>query len=198
MKKRYVCLLLVLCLVLSFWGCETTPGPDSTTGTVPEGTTEGGGTVTAPTAPEGAPLPETMEMNAAPETFPYPTENIAAASLRGHGAIASGSNGYYSGSKTLKYTDMDSGKTISLCPQPGCTHQDETCQAWVGENVSQLCDYHGTIYAITEDGNGGFQFLSKDPATGERKILGEWAAKDELDYYEQVILGSFSEIFTGI
>lgn len=193
MKKRFLCLSLVFCLVLTCWGCEKTPGPDSTTGTVPAGTTEGGGTVTAPTAPEGAPLPETTEMNAAPETFPYPTENIDAASLSGHGAIASGSNGYYSGRQTLKYTDMDFGKTISLCPQPGCTHQDETCQAWVGENVSQLCDYHGTLYAITGEKFGSFQFLSKDPATGERKILGEWKAKDEFEYYEQVILGNFSD-----
>ena len=193
MKKRFLCLILVLCLALSCWGCTQTPGPDSTTGTVPGETTETGGPVTAPTVPEGAPQPETTEMNTAPETFPYPTENIEAAPLRGHGATASGSNGYYSGRQTLKYTDMDSWKTISLCPQPGCTHQDETCHAWMGENVSQLCDYHGTLYAITEDGNGGFQFLSKDPATGERKILGEWKGKDEWEYYGQVILGNFSD-----
>ena len=193
MFKRLMCVVLTLCLALCCWGCTQTPGPDSTTGTVPGETTEAGGPVTAPTVPEGAPKPETTEMNTAPETFPYPTENVDAASLRGHGAIASGSNGYYSGRQTLKYTDMDSWKTISLCPQPGCTHQDETCHAWMGENVSQLCDYHGSLYAITEDGNGGFQFLSKDPATGERKILGQWEAEDEWEYYEQVILGNFSD-----
>ncbi len=193
MFKRLMCVVLTLCLALCCWGCTQTPGPDSTTGTVPGETTEAGGPVTAPTVPEGAPKPETTEMNTAPETFPYPTENVDAASLRGHGAIASGSNGYYSGRQTLKYTDMDSWKTISLCPQPGCTHQDETCHAWMGENVSQLCDYHGSLYAITEDGNGGFQFLSKDPATGERKILGEWKGKDQWEYYEQVILGNFSD-----
>lgn len=193
MLKRLVCFLLVFCLALACWGCEKTPEPDSTTGTVPTDTTEGGGTVTAPTAPEGAPQPETTEMNTAPEAFPYPTENIRAALLTLQGAPASGSNGYYSGTKTLKYTDMDSGTTIWLCPQPGCTHQDESCQAWIGPKVTYLCDYHGTIYAITEDGNGGYLFLTKDPATGERKILKHWEAENEYQYYSNAALGIFAD-----
>lgn len=193
MLKRLVCFLLVFCLALACWGCEKTPEPDSTTGTVPTDTTEGGGTVTAPTAPEGAPQPETTEMNTAPEAFPYPTENIRAALLTLQGAPASGSNGYYSGTKTLKYTDMDSGTTIWLCPQPGCTHQDESCQAWIGPKVTYLCDYHGTIYAITEDGNGGYLFLTKDPATGERNILEHWEAENEYQYYRNAALGIFAD-----
>ena len=193
MFKRLMCVVLTLCLALSCWGCEQTPGPDSTTGTVPGETTETGGPVTAPTVPEGAPQPETTEMNTAPETFPYPTENIDAAPLRGHGATASGSNGYYSGRQTLKYTDMDSGKTVWLCPQPGCTHQDESCQAWIGEEVTQLCDYHGTIYAITQSGYANYQFLTKDPASGERKILASWNKESEYQYYSNVSLGLFAD-----
>lgn len=193
MLKRLVCIFLVFCLTLSCWGCEKTPGLASSTGTVSGGSTDSVGAVTAPIAPEGAPQPETEEMNTAPETFPYPTENIRAANLMFHGAPASGSNGYYSGSKILKYTDMDSGKTIWLCPQPGCTHQDESCQAWIGQKVTYLCDYHGTIYAITEDGNGGYLFLSKDPATGERKILEHWAPENEYQYYSNAALGVFAD-----
>ena len=193
MLKRFVCIFLALCLALFCWGCEKTPGPDSTTGTVPGETTEAGGQVTVPTAPEGAPQPETQEMNTAPETFPCPTENIRAAFLMFYGAAASGSNGYYSGTKTLKYTDMDSGKTIWICPQPGCTHQDESCQAWIGPKVTYLCDYHGTIYAITEDGNGGYLFLSKNPATGERKILDYWQVENEYQYYNNAALGIFAD-----
>lgn len=193
MLKRLVCFLLVFCLALFSWGCEKTPGPDSTTGTVPGESTDSGGMVTAPTAPEGAPQPETEEMNTAPETFPYPEENIRPAYVEVFGAAASGSNGYYSGNKALKYTDMDSGKTIWLCPQPGCTHQDETCQAWIGSRVSYLCDYRGTLYAITEDGNGGYLFLTKDPATGERKVLEHWESENEYQYYSNVALGIFAD-----
>lgn len=193
MLKKIVCIFLALCVVLFCWGCEQTPGLDSTTGTVPGETTEAGGQVTVPTAPEGAPQPETQEMNTAPETFPYPTENISAASLELSGAPASGSNGFYSGSKSLKYTDMDSEKTVWLCPQPGCIHQDESCQAWIGPKVISLCDYHGTLYAMTEDGNGGFQFLTKDPATGERNILEHWEAENEYQYYSIVVPGIFAD-----
>ena len=193
MLKKIVCIFLALCVVLFCWGCEQTPGPDSTTGTVPGETTEAGGTVTVPTAPEGAPQPETPEMNTAPETFPYPEENIRPAYVEMFGAAASGSNGYYSGNKALKYTDMDSGKTVWLCPQPGCTHQDETCQAWIGSRVSYLCDYRGTLYAITEDGNGGYLFLTKDPATGERKVLEHWESENEYQYYSNVALGAFAD-----
>ena len=193
MLKKIVCILLIFCLALSCWGCEQSQVPDSTTGTVPGETTEAGGPVTVPTGSEGAPQPETQEMNTAPETFPYPTENISAASLELSGAPASGSNGFYSGSKSLKYTDMDSGKTVWLCPQPGCIHQDESCQAWIGPKVISLCDYHGTLYAMTEDGNGGFQFLTKDPATGERKILEHWEAENEYQYYSIVVPGIFAD-----
>ena len=193
MLKKIVCIFLALCVVFFCWGCEKTPGPDSTTGTGPGETTEAGGPVTVPTGQEGAPQPETQEMNTAPETFPYPTENISAASLELSGAPASGSNGFYSGSKSLKYTDMDSGKTVWLCPQPGCIHQDESCQAWIGPKVISLCDYHGTLYAMTEDGNGGFQFLTKDPATGERNILEHWEAENEYQYYSIVVPGIFAD-----
>ena len=193
MFKRLMCVVLTLCLTLFCWGCTQTPGPDSTTGTVPGETTEAGGLVTVPVVPEGAPQPDTTEMNTAPETFPYPEENIRPAYVEMFGAAASGSNGYYSGTKSLKYTDMDSVKTIWLCPQPGCTHQDETCQAWIGPKVINLCDYHGTLYAITEDGNGGFQFLTKDPATGERKVLEHWESENEYQYYRNVALGIFAD-----
>ena len=193
MFKRLMCVVLTLCLTLFCWGCTQTPGPDSTTGTVPGETTEAGGLVTVPVVPEGAPQPDTTEMNTAPETFPYPEENIRPAYVEMFGAAASGSNGYYSGTKSLKYTDMDSVKTIWLCPQPGCTHQDETCQAWIGPKVINLCDYHGTLYAITEDGNGGFQFLTKDPATGERKVLEHWESENEYQYYSNVALGIFAD-----
>lgn len=193
MLKRLVCIFLVFCLTLSCWGCEKTPGLASSTGTVSGGSTDSVGAVTAPIAPEGAPQPETEEMNTAPETFPYPEENIRPAYVEMFGAAASGSNGYYSGNKALKYTDMDSGKTIWLCPQPGCTHQDETCQAWIGSRVSYLCDYRGTLYAITEDGNGGYLFLTKDPATGERKVLEHWESENEYQYYSNVALGIFAD-----
>ena len=193
MKKRLICLFLIVCLVPFCWGCEKTPGPGSTTVTVPGGTTDSGGPVSVPTGPEGSPQPETKEMNTAPETFPYPSENIRPAYVEMFGAAASGSNGYYSGNKALKYTDMDSGKTIWLCPQPGCTHQDETCQAWIGSRVSYLCDYRGTLYAITEDGNGGYLFLTKDPATGERKVLEHWESENEYQYYSNVALGIFAD-----
>lgn len=193
MLKKIVCIFLALCVVFFCWGCEKTPGPDSTTGTVPGESTDSGGMVTAPTAPEGAPQPETEEMNTAPETFPYPSENIRPAYVEMFGAAASGSNGYYSGTKTLKYTDMDSGKTVWLCPQPGCTHQDESCQAWIGPKVTYLCDYSGTVYAISEDGNGGYLFLIKDPATGERKILEHWEPENEYQYYRSVYPGIFAD-----
>ena len=192
-NKRLISLLLILCLALSCWGCEKTPGPDSTTGTVPGETTEVVGPVTMPTASEGEPQPDTTETNTAPETFPYPEENIKAASAGFSGAAASGSNGFYSGSKSLKYTDMDSGKTVWLCPQPGCIHQDESCQAWIGEEVTQLCDYHGTIYAITRSGYANYQFLTKDPASGERKILASWNDDSEYQYYSNVSLDLFAD-----
>lgn len=84
-------------------------------------------------------------------------------------------------------------KTVWLCPQPGCIHQDESCQAWIGPKVISLCDYHGTLYAMTEDGNGGFQFLTKDPATGERKILEHWEAENKYQYYSIVVPGIFAD-----
>ena len=56
---------------------------------------------------------------------------------------ASTTNGYYRAntvSKTLWYFDAETEKGFFLCSQVGCAHNDEACQAWIGD-VTGFTEY---------------------------------------------------------
>ena len=74
---------------------------------------------------------------------------------------------------TVRYYDFASGQTMTLCAQPGCSHRDESCQAWLGKSTGLgVCD--GTIYAALTDDTSGAQLVSKDIATGQIMVLERW------------------------
>lgn len=102
---------------------------------------------------------------------------------------ASSSNGYYranTSSKTLWYFDAETEKGFFLCSQIGCTHNDESCQAWIGD-VDNYTEYRGNILAIRNYGDGSIDFAVKDLSNGKIKILEKWKGGDK-DYYEATIL----------
>lgn len=74
---------------------------------------------------------------------------------------------------TVRYYDFASGQTMTLCAQPGCSHRDESCQAWLG-NAAGLGVCDGTIYAALTDDTSGAQLVSKDVATGQITVLDRW------------------------
>lgn len=86
---------------------------------------------------------------------------------------SSTSDGYYVCTNVVHYVDAQSGKTHTMCSQPGCSHNDSTCQAWIGQ-VSSYTEYHGQIYAIVKDVGHGSRFVRKDLAGGQITTIDKW------------------------
>lgn len=124
------------------------------------------------------------------QQFNIPEENLSAGSVQLYAVPSTTGNGYYTGNKVLKYTDVDTKQTVVLCAQSGCDHSDASCQAWIGEQVETICVYRDVLYAtIIEDG-GAYVFLKKDIATGERTIIDTWDQED----LSNVTLGRFADM----
>ena len=124
-----LCLILLLALCT---GCVRQTPPKTTgptTGT--EATTTG----------EGIPQGDTP-----PQSYPVPKENRWPMSVMFGGVASTVSDGYFSAAQALKFYDAKTGKTVFLCSQPGCTHTDSTCGAWIGQ-VDNLVEYGGGVYA---------------------------------------------------
>ena len=161
---------LALCLILLLGLCagcvqevppETTPPSHGT-----EATTTG----------EGIPQGDTP-----PQSYPVPKENRSPMSVMFGGVASTVSDGYFSASQALKFYDAKTGKTVFLCSQPGCTHTDSTCEAWIGQ-VNNLVEYEGVVYASVKDGEV-CAVVRKDIATGELTTLASWEDQENI-YYE--------------
>ena len=166
MIRRCLMLLMAVCVIIGFSAC---------------------------TKKEHSNKPETNQINPDEKSFSLPIENIRAFFPSLHGVAATSSNGYYSGIKALKYTDIASKQTITLCVQPGCDHSDSSCQAWLGENVISMCEYQGFIYATVTEADGSLAFLKKDITTAKRTIIERWDIQGENDYSVDISLGVFSD-----
>ncbi len=103
------------------------------------------------------------------KTYPIPQENRRGTSVHGYSPSTT-SDGYYAVASKVRYYDAETGSSVILCAQPGCAHEDETCQAWVGPVLSYV-EYRKELLATVENGEGSVQLIRKDLTTGERTVL---------------------------
>lgn len=109
-------------------------------------------------------------------TYLIPQENQRGTSMGGYSPSTT-SNGYYTVSDKVRYYDAEAGVSVILCAQPGCTHTDETCQAWVGQAISYI-EYHGQLLATVQNEEGSAQLVRKDLTTGDITVLESWDGSD--------------------
>lgn len=169
--QKWLCLGLSLVLILgAFSGCK---------GSTPDKTepSESSGATTAPTTESTQPTeyqdPYPTQPEEPPQSFAPPEENrlvqrdgdiqIAPSSIR---------DGYYYGSQILMFYNGETGETQVLCQKPDCTHENNSCTAWLGETTSMV-EYGGVLY-FTRTEDTGAQLCTKDPQTGEVQVLTQW------------------------
>lgn len=77
-------------------------------------------------------------------------------------------NGYY-----LKYHDLEAGKELYLCNKEGCSHQDHSCNAYVGDLSPVLAFFfHDELYIFTCDGETSGMSLWRATKEGtDRKMV---------------------------
>ena len=173
--RKWLCLALSLVLILGVLsGCKNDT-PDNTeppVNTEPSETTEP--TFAPPTEPTTEyqdPYPTQPEEP--PQSYAPPEENrLVQRENEMQMAPSSVRDGYYFGSQVLMFYDDATGETQVLCQKPGCTHEESSCEAWLGETTS-LMEYHGVLY-FTRTEEAGAQLCTKDPETGEVQVLTQW------------------------
>lgn len=107
------------------------------------------------------------------ETFPLPGENVGTSdTLSPHAANHSGPGFYYAG-QAISYAASITDKPVVLCSQSGCTHSDNSCDAYIGD-AREFAEYQGQWYAMVKDADNEYTLLHMDPTTRERRALGHW------------------------
>ena len=108
-----------------------------------------------------------------------PKENRSAA---GSGEVFTDDDGWYICSAgAVSYYDYTSGRTMTLCAQPGCSHRDASCQAWVG-NVNSFAVLDGVLYATLDDAGSGASLVRKELSGGKVTVLEQWDNTDNHFY----------------
>lgn len=151
----------ILCLSLTMLaGCDSdSPGKETT-----------GGSSGVPAVQDG---------------YPIPVENRKGVGI-GEICPSTAADGYYlCVNSVIHYYDAESGTTFTLCAQPGCSHQDSTCQAWIGD-VTSYTEYHGSIFAIVQEEGGTIRFLRKDLSDGSISVFDTWENSDTTSYSASV------------
>lgn len=95
----------------------------------------------------------------------------------------SGDGFYIPGTKIINYYDIYSKKLIALCSQVGCNHVDESCEAWIGNNVSLFTIYNGQWIAIDNEESGSVIVRSINPQSRARRVIYELQSSEDVTYF---------------
>lgn len=160
-KSRLVSVIAFLLILCTLAGCTTYLPPEETEAAYPTD------------LPKSTPIPLINMHQCA-----YPT---------GGGCPSSTSNGYYSGSMVLRYYDFDTRSGMTMCSQPGCNHNDNSCKAWLGKNCSYM-EYKGNLYAtVVNEADSSVQLICRNIRENTVKVLDSWK-NDETSLYSASIL----------
>lgn len=136
------------------------------------------------------------EANASPEASPGvtpgaeientapPEENRAMCSANmGWCSTENGLGFYIPGSRVLNYYDPEYGQMFAMCSQSGCCHTDESCEAWIGNNVAYFAPYDGAWWSISNESDGSVVIRRIDPESRQREVVAALESTDEVSYY---------------
>lgn len=78
---------------------------------------------------------------------------------------------YLPGSRLLSYYDPESQSETPLCAQSGCSHSDESCGAYLADDVQGFVTYQGHWYVLAVEGYSQAVLWQIDPQTHQRTKL---------------------------
>gem|GEM_PF-5815064 len=148
MKTRLLALALLLIFLM---GCSKTQAEPALE-ELPDETAELSPEEIQSAMHEIAPVPvRTGEEKDASEFVTPDGENIHFMTADGYQLVEGGA---YLGGAWITYYDISTGDTEVVCAKAGCTHSDETCPAWIGEE-SDYAYYRGSFYALQRSDPSG-------------------------------------------
>lgn len=111
------------------------------------------------------------------ETFALPGENVSTVSATTDRAPNHSGPGFYYAGQAISYAASITDKPVVLCSQSGCTHSDNSCNAYIGD-ARQFAEYQGQWYALVKDADSEYTLMGMDSITRERRTLGHWKAEE--------------------
>lgn len=100
-----------------------------------------------------------------------PVENAAFTISGGWLSSEDGRDFYCPGTRILTHYDTAARELTALCSASGCLHVDESCEAWIGEDVALFTVYGGCWYSVSNSAFGSTQFRRIDPETRQREVI---------------------------
>lgn len=99
-----------------------------------------------------------------------------------------GNKYYYTDTARVCYYDFDRMMSVTLCSQPNCKHNDESCNAFIAPKTTETelryLVREGVVYAIfSEDAGHSLRLITLDPITGDRTTLVEYDAGERFVQY---------------
>ena len=97
---------------------------------------------------------------------------------------ADGKGFYVPQSRFLNYYDPEVGTQVPLCSQSGCRHADESCEAYLANQVTGFVDYNGIWYVMSQESYSVASLWKVDPKAHQRTKVCEFAGKEEGESYQ--------------
>lgn len=168
MKRRFFAFTVCMAVLLtSFTGCysaqkDVTSVPSSSQ-TVQSGS--------------GSGAEEPVEIR----TYVLPEENVRADSIY---VPSPSTGGFWTWavftSKTIQAYDPVTRTTYYPCYQAGCKHNDESCTAYFGKEITALAEYRGNFYAmICYNDDTASALVTRPVSGGPLEVLARWEPENE-------------------
>ena len=96
---------------------------------------------------------------------------------------ADGKGFYVPQTRFLNYYDPEVRTQVPLCSQSGCRHADESCEAYLADQVTGFVDYNGIWYVMSQESYSVASLWKVDPKAHQRTKVCEFAGKEEGESY---------------
>lgn len=90
---------------------------------------------------------------------------------------------YRPGEHILEYYSPETKTHVPLCSQSGCSHSDESCEAWLGDEIQGFAAYRDRWYVLSVEKRTHAVLWQIDPQTHQRTQLCDIAPQDDGDNY---------------
>ena len=168
MKKRFLAFWVCMAVLLaSFTGCYSAqkngPSVPSSSQTVQSGSASG--------------AEEPVEI----KTYPLPEENVRANIIY---VPSPSTGGFWTfavfNASSIQAYDPVTRTSYIPCYQAGCKHNDASCTAYFGKEITALAEYRGNFYAmIYYNDDTASAFVTRPVSGGPLQILASWEPENE-------------------
>ena len=169
MKRHFAAIFVCMAVLLaSFTGCYS---PQENAPSVPTAPTQ------AAQTESGSSAEEPVEI----KTYPLPEENVQADRIY---APSPSTGGFWTfavfNASSIQAYDPVTRTSYIPCYQAGCKHNDESCTAYFGKEITALAEYRGNFYAmICYNDDTASALVTRPVSGGPLEVLARWEPENE-------------------